>query len=259
MTDKLQILIVDDEALIAESLKFTLNDLGYKVVDIAYTYRQALTALDKQNVDLVLLDINLGSKLPNENGLALAGHITKPFIFLTAYSDRQTILEATRQYPSGYLIKPVSPALLFASIQTAIEQHTVQKEELPMAPEFGESPMFFFVKVGNRNMKLYWRDVYCLEAGKNYVQVQVNHSPVEYTIRGTLSFVVHQLVPPALQPQFRQLNRSTYVNLEFITAYDSEAVYCGDRRIENTRIPYKELPNQLMALKQRSIGVDVGR
>jgi DNA-binding LytR/AlgR family response regulator len=249
MTDKLQILIVEDEALIAENLKITLNDLGYEVADIAYTYRQALTAISKQDADLVLLDINLGSKLPNENGLALAGQITKPFIFLTAYSDRQTILEATRQHPSGYLIKPVSPALLFASIQTAIEQHTAKKEQLSTVLELSESPMFFFVKVGNRNMKLYWRDVYCVEAGKNYVQVRVNHSPVEYTIRGTLSFVMHQLVPPALQPQFRQFNRSTYVNLEFISAYDSEAVYCGDRRIENTRIPYKEVQNQLMEAK----------
>lgn len=250
MTDKLQILIVEDEALIAENLKITLNDLGYEVSGIAYTYRQALTALSQQPTDLILLDINLGSKSSAENGLALAEQITKPFIFLTAYNDRQTILDATRRHPSGYLIKPVSPALLFASIQTAIEQHTARQEELTAHQEPDESPAFFFVKVGNRTMKLYWRDVYCLEAGKNYVQVRVNHSPVDYTIRGTLSFVVHQLVPPALQTQFRQLNRSTYVNLGFISAFDSDAVYCGDRRIENTRIPYKELQNQLMDVKQ---------
>ncbi|GAB3758720.1 LytR/AlgR family response regulator transcription factor [Spirosoma pomorum] len=245
MTDKLQILIVEDEAIIAENLKITLNDLGYEVAGIAYTYRQALTAISEPDTDLVLLDINLGSKSSTENGLALAEQLTKPFIFLTAYNDRQTILEATRRHPSGYLIKPVNPALLFASIQTAIEQYAVQKEGLTTSQEPEELPAFFFVKVGNRSIKLYWRDVYCLEAGKNYVQVRVSHSPVDYTIRGTLNFVMHQLVPPAQQARLRQFNRSTYVNLDFISAFDSEAIYCGDRRIENTRIPYKELQSQL--------------
>ncbi|GAB3989689.1 hypothetical protein GCM10028807_15140 [Spirosoma daeguense] len=246
MAEKLQLLIVEDEALIAENLKFTLEDLGYTVSGIAYTFAQAQQLIATTYFDLILLDINLGSASPADTGLVLAGQVKKmarPFIFLTAYSDRATILEATHLQPNGYLIKPVNPAALFAAIQTAIEHHTQAKE---IVPPFAtpESPAFFFVKVGNRNLKLHWKDVYCLEASKNYVQIRVNHSPVEYTIRGTLSFVMQQLIPAALQQNFRQLNRSTCVNLHYVTAFDGEAVYCGTQRIENTRIPMRELQAQ---------------
>jgi DNA-binding LytR/AlgR family response regulator len=244
MTDTISILIIEDDMLIAEMLKYNLEDLGFSISGVANTFEQALTLIDTLHPDLTLLDINLNSAIPANNGLALARQLNTaqlPFIFLTAYSDRDTILQAARQRPGGYLIKPVNPAALFAAIQTTIEN----KSAIPTPPATSsESPLqpdFFFVKVGNRNVKLYWRNVYCLEASKNYVQIRVIDVPVTYTVRGTLSFVRQQLVPAAIQSVFQQFNRSTIVNINHVTRFDAEAVYCQQSRISNTRFSLREL------------------
>lgn len=245
MADKLTLLIVEDEVLIAENLRFTLEDLGFAVSGIACNAGEVADALFNQRPDLVLLDINLGTQSPANNGLALAQRLNQeqiPFIFLTAYSDRDTIMQATRLRPSGYLIKPVNPATLFAAIQTASQNHVSANQ--PVAdklPSVEEQPNYFFVKVGKRNLKLCWQDVYCLEATKNYVQIRVVDTPVTYAVRGTLQSVMQQIVPSPLQPAFQQFSRSTAVNVQHITRYDSEAIYCRHIRISNTRLSAKEL------------------
>ena len=116
MEPKLAILVVEDDALIAENLRLTLQDLGYATPPACHTYARAEAALTRPGgvaADLVLLDINLGSADPARTGLALARHLSgpaaPPFVFLTAYADLDTIRHATRLQPSGYLIKPVTP------------------------------------------------------------------------------------------------------------------------------------------------------
>lgn len=249
MLDSFAILIVEDELLIAETLRYSLEDLGFSVSGIANTYDQAITCIDQLRPDLTLLDINLNSEQPDNNGLALANRLANqyrlPFIFLTAYSDRDTILQATRLRPSGYLIKPVSPAALFATIQTTIEHQLTPAQPIQSALQLDEQPDFFFVKVGNRNIKLYWQDVYCLEASKNYVQIRVIDTSVTYMIRGTLNFVWHQLIPASIQPGFRQFNRSTVASVKHLTHFDPEAVYHNQFRITNTRFNHKELQSLL--------------
>lgn len=244
MVDKATLLIVEDEMLIAENLKYTLEDLGFAVSGIACNAGEAADALTRQQPDLVLLDINLGTRSPANTGLALAQQLNQdhiPFIFLTAYSDRDTIMQATQLRPGGYLIKPVNPATLFAAIQTAIQNKVPANKPVVDKLPSVEAPDYFFVKVGKRSLKLCWQDVYCLEATKNYVQIRVIDTPVTYAVRGTLQSVMQQAVPSTLQPAFQQFNRSTAVNMQHITRYDSEAIYCRHVRIGNTRLSTREL------------------
>jgi len=252
VSDSFDILIVEDELLIAETLRYSLEDLGFSVSGIAHTYEQALTSIDQLRPDLTLLDINLNSEQPGHDGLSLASrlatHYRLPFIFLTAYSDRDTIRQAARLRPSGYLIKPVSAAALFAVIQTTIEHQVGATSPTLSERPPDEQPTFFFVKVGNRNLKLYWQDVYCLEASKNYVQIRVINTAVTYTVRGTLHFVWHQLVPISIQAGFKQFNRSTVANVSHLTHFDAEAVYHHQFRMINTRLSQKELQALLNGL-----------
>ena len=85
METKLRILIVEDKPLIAENLKLTLEDLGYEVVGPCYTFVDAVNTVLKADIDLALLDINLGGKHKEENGIALGQLLAQtrqlPFIF----------------------------------------------------------------------------------------------------------------------------------------------------------------------------------
>lgn len=163
-------------------------------------------------------------------------------------------MQATQLRPSGYLIKPVNSSTLFAAIQTAIQSQVPANQPAVAILAGEEQPNYFFVKVGKRNLKLFWKDVYCLEATKNYVQIRVTDTPVTYMVRGTLQSVMQQLMPLTLQPAFRQFNRSTAVNMQHITRYDSEAIYCRNVRISNTRLSTRELQAMMSSITSPGSG-----
>ena len=124
----LKALIVEDDFLIAEDIHDCLEELGYKVVDIAYTKEQAIRFLEKYDVDIALLDINLGNK---DDGIHIGAHIQErygiPFVFLTSYSDKTTLEHAKVTQPSGYLLKPFDKKDLFSTLEIAVFNHTKQK------------------------------------------------------------------------------------------------------------------------------------
>jgi two-component system, LytTR family, response regulator LytT len=248
MEPKINLLVVEDEALIAENLRLSLQDLGYHVPRICCTFAEAEDVLSAPSLtaDLVLLDINLGSADPARSGLALGQLLQArqgpPFLFLTAYSDLDTIRQATRLRPSGYLIKPVNNATLFAAIQTALENHQRHHPVRPPGPAETAAggaaadgpPDFFFVKLGDRTHRLLWAEVSALEAGKNYVTLRTAAYKSGYPIRGSLTYVLEQLVPVALRPQFLRVSRGLCLNVAFLTGFDQDYLYCGDHRYENT-------------------------
>jgi CheY-like chemotaxis protein len=245
---KLQVLVVEDELLIAQSLSDTLQDLGYHVLATCYSYGEAREAFSQYQPDLVLLDINLRSTIPTHNGLALAQQLRErlvapPFIFLTAYNDLDTIEQATRLRPSGYLIKPVSDAALFATIQTAIARDPDRQPAAPPTAAAAGIPLtdYFFVKTGTGIVRLYWDNVMSLEAGKNYVTLRAPAQQLVHAIRGSLAYVLDQLVPAHLRPQFLRVNRSVALNASHILGYDERYVYCGLARFENGHLADRQL------------------
>lgn len=194
----------------------------------------------------MLLDINLGHADPACTGLALAQQLRTqggpPFIFLTAYSDLETVRQATARRPSGYLVKPVSSGALFAGIQPALDRAATQHVTPLPSPAPAASPSeFFFVKLGERTHKLHWTEVQRLEAGKNYVTLHLPGQRAGYPVRGSLSYVLDQLLPMRLHSYFLRINRRTCLNAAAITAYDDKYVYCGPDRYENGRLATAQL------------------
>ena len=117
----IQILIVEDEPLIAEDIGEYLSNVDYSVTAIAYNKTQAIQTLQEQKPDLILLDINLGNNL---DGIALAQLINAqyflPFIFLTSYTHKSVLDQAKVTRPMGYLLKPFTEKDLFTSIEIGL-------------------------------------------------------------------------------------------------------------------------------------------
>ena len=244
MANKIKIWIIEDEALIAHNLRLTLEDLGYAVLGQSYDYESGLESIDNQVFDLLLIDINLGNRDPEKNGLALAAALKKvknvPFVFLTAYSDKDTITKAAALQPSGYIIKPTNAATLFATLQIAIENHaTHQKATMPN--EKSAIPDYFFSKIGLKIHKIYWRDVAKLESIKNYVSIKVFHTDSEYLIRGSLVQIVQSMIPLDLQMQFVRINRAVYLQHKAILSLNSESVMSPFGEIQSTGEMIREL------------------
>jgi PAS domain S-box-containing protein len=126
---KANILIVDDDILIAESNKVLIKKYGYKIAGIAANCPEAISLAKEKQPDLILMDINLGSKM---DGITAAEEIQKfadiPIIFLTAYSDPVTLERAKKIGPFGYLIKPFDNRELIITIENSIVKHSFEKK-----------------------------------------------------------------------------------------------------------------------------------
>ncbi len=124
-----KILIVEDERIIAEEIAEVVKIAGYKPLGPVKSYQQAVSAIEKEIPDIVILDIYLQSK---KTGIDLAHYLQKryriPFLFLTAYSDKKTIEEVIAANPYGYIIKPFDERELLAGIDMAFFKHGTEQK-----------------------------------------------------------------------------------------------------------------------------------
>lgn len=118
---EIKILIVEDEPVIAKNISMYLNNNDFIVSGIAYDDEEAIKQLQQNTPDAVILDINLDSET---DGIDIAAHINQhyhlPFLFLTSYSDKETLQRAKSVEPYGYIVKPFNERTLLASIEIAI-------------------------------------------------------------------------------------------------------------------------------------------
>ncbi len=126
---KTNILIVEDENIIAIDIKITLQKLGYNVISIVNTGEKAIQSVNKEKPDLILMDISLGGKL---DGIDAATRILKshnlPVVYLTALTDEETLQRARVTEPFGYLLKPFDEKALHSTIEMALYKHKIDTE-----------------------------------------------------------------------------------------------------------------------------------
>ena len=114
------ILIVDDEAIVRESIRDWLKNAGYEV-SVAESGEEALKLIQKQNFGVMILDL----RLPGINGIdvlkkAKALNKSIKSIVITAYPTMLTQEEATKLGAIDYLVKPIFPDKLEELIRDAI-------------------------------------------------------------------------------------------------------------------------------------------
>ena len=119
-TDKMNILVVEDERIVAEDIKMRLQKLGYKVPGIVFSGEEAVKKAENMRPDLVLMDIVLEKKM---NGIEAASIISScfniPIVYLTAYADNKTLEKAKITEPFGYILKPFEDRELYTTIEMA--------------------------------------------------------------------------------------------------------------------------------------------
>lgn len=124
------VMVVEDEGIVALQIKQDLERLGYLVPAVALTGEDAIGQLAEIEPDVVLMDIKLMGYL---NGIETAKHIKTvldiPIIYLSAYSDEETLKEAQATEPFGYILKPFENKQLHAAIQMALHGSRTIREQ----------------------------------------------------------------------------------------------------------------------------------
>lgn len=120
------IMIVEDEALVAEDMRTILSKLGYDVCCVTSNREDTLNCAKSLNPDVALMDIRLEG---NGDGIDTANELDIPVIYVTAYADDETLTRAKNTNPYGYILKPFRPLELKIAVELALRR-TGQTDEL---------------------------------------------------------------------------------------------------------------------------------
>lgn len=126
---KNNILIVEDNRVIAEDIKLSLNKMGYKVCAIIAYGEKLVSVAEEMKPDLVLMDIMLKGRM---NGIdaarLLKDRFDIPVVYLTAYADEDILQRAKMSEPNGYIIKPFDEKDLKVAVEIALYKHHMERK-----------------------------------------------------------------------------------------------------------------------------------
>ena len=129
------ILIVEDELVVANDIRLTLERAGYTVLGIARSYHSAMDMISLTPPSLVLLDIFLKGEL---TGIELAAQLNKkdiPFVYLSANCNAGVLEMAKVTQPSGFIVKPFREKDLLVTLDIARYRHDIKKHMTTAATE----------------------------------------------------------------------------------------------------------------------------
>jgi len=124
-----RILILEDDRVVARDIQKQLTRIGHEVLGMAVRGEDAVALALEMRPDLVLMDIRLGGEV---DGVEAAGQIRRqcqsPVVFLTAYSDDDTLRRASEAEPFGYLLKPFEDSQLRTVIEMALYKNIAERK-----------------------------------------------------------------------------------------------------------------------------------
>ncbi len=161
------ILVCDDDKDIVSAIEIYLLEDGH-IIFKAFDGYQALDILEKEDIQLVILDI----MMPEMSGIEVAEKIREksevPIIFLSAKSEESDKVDGLNAGGDDYVTKPFSPAELTARVRSNLRRYT----------QFGNSN-------DNSNRNIYSAGALCINDESKSVTVdgeQVKLTPIEYNI-----------------------------------------------------------------------------
>jgi len=192
-----RILIVEDEILIADTIRMHLEKKGYEVIDNAISYGEAVVMFREQRPDLVLLDIRLSGR---ESGIEMAQYL--------------------RRQPDPPPFKPIHAESLIASIEIALFNFRI-------SPIKQKS---IYLKDQGTNFAVPLDTIEYLRAEHVYVRFVMNDGK-EVLQRGTLRQVLARLG----DGRFVQTHRGYVINTNLVTGYEHDGVYFRGTKIPVSR------------------------
>jgi diguanylate cyclase (GGDEF)-like protein/PAS domain S-box-containing protein len=125
--ERVRILIVEDEGLIARDIENMVKNAGYEVCGVAQSGEEAIEKAESFQPDLILMDIILPGEMDGvEAAEIIRDRCGLPVIYLTAHTDETTLQRAKLTEPLGYTLKPVEPKELMTVIEVALYKHKME-------------------------------------------------------------------------------------------------------------------------------------
>lgn len=212
----LKILVVEDEYITQKTICNYLTEIGYEVIGTAMDANKAIEILNTKNVDFAILDITIKGE---KNGIWLGNYISEnfniPHLYLTAYSDTETIKNALQTKPLGYLVKPFQKHDLFSSIEIAI---------LNFVKTQNSKEKYLIVKHNEIYTKINFESILFIESDKNYLIINCDDETYRY--RSTITDF-ENLMPS----YFIKTHKGFIINIQKVKEFSTSLVLIKDFKI----------------------------
>lgn len=206
-------MLVDDEPLAMEVIAAYLDKItGFEIVAKCKNALEAFEVLQKQEVELIFLDINM----PQLSGIEFVKTLKNPpkIIFTTAYRDYA--IEGYELNAIDYLLKPISFGRFMKAINK-IQRKPIENNSAETITNVNTTS-FLYVKMDKKVLKVYLDDIIYIESQKDYVKIVTNDKNV--ITKQKISYLEERLS----SGQFVRIHRSYLVAINKITAFSSTNV-----------------------------------
>ena len=239
--DKIKILVVEDEIIIADNICNTLENLGYQALEPAMNYSEAIELIETKNPDMAILDIQLsGSK----TGIDLANKIKNtydfPFIFLTSNADKITVNEAKKLAPPAYLIKPFTKDELYAAIEITLHNYSETKSKNSQETLIMKD--YIFVKEKGALVKVVLEDIVYIKSSHIYIEIVLKNKQ-KYIVRFSLNEIKDKF-----PSNFIRIHRGFIINSVYLTQINNSSLKVGDDILPIGKTYKQNILNQISSI-----------
>ena len=133
-----RILIVEDEAITALDLKYSLEELGYEIVDTVDTGQDAIDTAAETVPDVVLMDIKLKGDMEGIEAAEIISELRIPIIYLTANTDTDTFEKSNVKGSYGFVSNPYDIQKLDKTLKITINRAKLEEKRIDDASGFTE-------------------------------------------------------------------------------------------------------------------------
>ena len=224
-----KILIIEDEFIIANQLKNLLESEGYTIIGPSDDYNSSVSLIAKEMPDLIIADIRLHDD--GEAGIKISEYVSKhyhiPVIFLSGYSDEETIHKARQTTPNTFLIKPkpldkiqllatVKMALPHSISATKLKAISLKGKELDICEDYNhlkeKEKIDYIIRVIDTD-EITFIETYN-HYFKNTLLIRFNQSKTGFLIREEI-----ENIQKKLPHTFLRVHKSYLVNMKRIDGY----------------------------------------
>jgi DNA-binding LytR/AlgR family response regulator len=236
----IKVLVVEDKMLIAEDIASVLRRHGFEVTAICGSAEEAIESAGENPPDLVLMDIQLAGKM---DGITAAGVIKKlmdvPVVYLSDYTDKDTIQRAKQTLPENYLSKPFQEHDLVRAIELAFHNFNNRSRQKQLIQDA------VFLRTENQSfIKIPLNEILYLEADRAYCKV-ICKTGQAHLLSSSMNHV-HEQLP---QENFMKVHRSFVINIDSITGFEGNMVKIGKVEITMNNKAKDELTSRLKFIK----------
>ena len=138
--EKVRILVVEDETVVAMDIANTLRKLGHEVTDTVPSGEQALARVKENRPDLIFMDIGLKGEMDGiETATQIRSLYSIPVIFLTAFVDEKTLDRAKGTVPAGYITKPFEENDLRIAVEVGLYRANLENQREVLIKDLQEA------------------------------------------------------------------------------------------------------------------------